>query len=98
MLHSESALLGCLAGALLASAQTAEELLNDGKNGLYVLGGKTGYLDEAKWNFVVKVRDSRNKPILVVILGADTKARSFRDAEVAAKWVWDNYRWMPEKK
>ena len=70
------------------------ELLNDVGNGLYVLGGKTGYLDESKWNFVVKVRDSRNKPVLVVILGADTKARSFRDAEVAAKWVWDNYRWV----
>jgi serine-type D-Ala-D-Ala endopeptidase (penicillin-binding protein 7) len=70
-------------------------LLTDPNNGLYVLGGKTGYLEESQWNLVVKLKDSRNKPLLIVVLGAESQARSFTDATIAAKWTWDNYRWMP---
>lgn len=73
--------------------KNTNELLVDDRNGLYVLGGKTGYLIESKWNLAVKMRDSRMKPVLVVVLGSADKARSFKDAEIAAKWVWSNYRW-----
>jgi D-alanyl-D-alanine endopeptidase (penicillin-binding protein 7) len=73
--------------------KNTDELLVDPDNGLYVLGGKTGYLPEGGWNFVVKMMDSRQKPLLVVVLGSDTMAASFRDAEKVAKWSWDNYRW-----
>lgn len=79
------------------TVKSTDGLLTDDKNGLYVLGGKTGYLDESLWNFVVKVRDSRNKPLMVVVLGSDSQAASFADARAAAEWVWDNYRWVPAK-
>ena len=69
-------------------------LLTDPNNGLIVLGGKTGYLYESKWNFVVHMMDARHKPIMVVIFGADTKSLSFREAEFVARWVWDNYEWQ----
>ena len=77
--------------------KNTNELLTNDRNGLYVLGGKTGYLVESKWNLAVKMRDARMKPVLVVVLGSDDKARSFKDAEVAAKWVWNNYRWTAKK-
>lgn len=67
-------------------------LINPG-NGLFVLGGKTGYLEESKWNFVVKLHDGSHPPLLVVVLGADTAKASFSDAERLARWVWRNYTW-----
>ncbi len=77
------------------TVKSTDGLLTDEKNGLYVLGGKTGYLDESQWNFVVKMRDARNRPVLVVVLGSDSQNGSFADAATAAKWVWDNYAWVP---
>ncbi|MEA3249146.1 MAG: serine hydrolase [Patescibacteria group bacterium] len=69
-------------------------LLTDEDNGLYVFGGKTGYLHESKWNLVVQLQDARQKPVLVVVLGSDTKTQLFEDAERAARWAWDNHRWQ----
>jgi D-alanyl-D-alanine endopeptidase (penicillin-binding protein 7) len=68
-------------------------LLLDDTNGLYVLGGKTGYLPEIGWNLAVKMRNNKNKPILVVVVGSDTQKQSFKDAEKAANWAWDNFSW-----
>jgi D-alanyl-D-alanine endopeptidase (penicillin-binding protein 7) len=73
--------------------KNTNDLLNDPDNGLYVMGGKTGYLEESMWNLVVKMKDSRGKPILVVVLGSDSRVQSFKDAETVARWVWENYRW-----
>jgi D-alanyl-D-alanine endopeptidase (penicillin-binding protein 7) len=68
-------------------------LLTNASNGLTVMGGKTGYLEESKWNFVVKMTDGAHPPLLVVVLGSDTKNASFSDAERVARWVWRNYTW-----
>ncbi len=82
-----------LAGQIHRLTNT-NDLLTDDNNGLVVTGGKTGYLEESEWNLVVRIQDYRRKPVLVVILGADSKAHLFREAETAAKWVWSNYRWV----
>ncbi len=73
-------------------------LLIDDKNGLYVLGGKTGYLEESKWNLVVKLRDARMHPIEVVVLGAANQRQSFNDAATVARWVWSNYDWQKSRR
>lgn len=70
------------------------DLLTDDSNGLIVTGGKTGYLEESLWNLMVRVQDYRRKPIMVVVLGAETKGQLFQEAETIANWVWDNYRWV----
>lgn len=70
------------------------DLLTDDDNGLIVTGGKTGYLEESKWNLVVRLQDGHYKPLIVVVLGSDSQQQVFRDAETAARWVWDNYRWV----
>lgn len=84
---------------LVAAKQThtvknTDWLLTDTRNGLYVLGGKTGYLDEAGWNFVVKVKDARHQPLVVVVLGSSDRQQSFNDASALAKWTWANHKWV----
>lgn len=69
-------------------------LLTDETNGLYVLGGKTGYLIESKWNLAVKMRDARNRPLIVVTFGSESKDGSFQDSERLARWVWTNATWV----
>lgn len=78
--------------------KNTDDLLVDETNGLVVLGGKTGYLDEVKWNLVIKMMDARRRLIEAVVLGADSRAQSFREASLAANWVWDNYDWKPASK
>lgn len=68
-------------------------LLTDPNNGLYILGGKTGYLIESKWNFVVKMRDYRNRPLLIVVLGSSSNTDAFKDATLLGQWVWKHFQW-----
>ncbi|MFA6604072.1 MAG: serine hydrolase [Patescibacteria group bacterium] len=77
--------------------KNTNELLTDEDNGLIVLGGKTGYLNESKWNLVTKIRDGANRPLVVVVFGSDTQQQLFNEAETAARWVWQNYRWVKVK-
>lgn len=81
-----------VAGAAHAFNNT-NGLLTDPYNGLYVTGGKTGYLEESKWNLVVRMHDYRHPELLVIILGSDSQKASFNDAANVARWVWRNYEW-----
>ena len=92
-----SAKITVLAARKVHTVKNTNGLLTDPNNGLFVMGGKTGYLEESQWNLVVKMKDSRNKPLLVVVLGAGSQAQSFADAALAARWTWDNYKWSPSK-
>ena len=77
--------------------KNTNQLLTDENNGLIVLGGKTGYLDESKWNLVTKIRDGVHRPLVVVVFGSETKQKLFAEAETAVRWVWENYRWVKAK-
>jgi D-alanyl-D-alanine endopeptidase (penicillin-binding protein 7) len=82
----------------ITTAQSTHTIKNTNKllledNGLYVLGGKTGYLEESRWNLAVKMRDSRNRPVLVVVMGSGSQDNSFKDAATAAKWAWAHHTW-----
>jgi D-alanyl-D-alanine endopeptidase (penicillin-binding protein 7) len=81
------------AAGVIHSFNSTNGLLTDPNNGLYVLGGKTGYLEESMWNFAVKMHDGQHPPLVVVVLGSSTQKTSFKDAETVARWVWRNYRW-----
>lgn len=65
---------------------------------MWVIGGKTGYLEEAKNNLVVRLRklDERGKPvvgtdIVVVVFGASTKQTMFAAAKRLAQWTWNTH-------
>ena len=64
---------------------------------MYVLGGKTGFIYESRYNFVVKMRPMRptadTPPLLVVVMGAPTYSGSFASAKALAQWAWKSYRW-----
>lgn len=77
----------------LRQMKNTNGLLTDPNNGLYVLGGKTGYLIESKWNFVVKMRDYRNRPLLIVVLGSASNADAFKDVTLLGRWVWGHFQW-----
>ncbi len=69
-------------------------LLLDPNNDLWVVAGKTGFIDEAQYNLAVRVKTMRkDKDVVVVVLGADTKQKSFDETEKLAKWAWQNYVW-----
>ncbi len=65
---------------------------------MWVIGGKTGYLEESKNNLVVRLRrlDEHGKPmlgadIIVVVFGSDTTNAMFATAKRLALWTWDTH-------
>jgi D-alanyl-D-alanine endopeptidase (penicillin-binding protein 7) len=75
------------------SIKNTNRLLTDEGNGLVVLAGKTGYLNESGWNLVVKVQDRRGRPVVAVLFGGKSANSLFLEAARAVNWVWDNYEW-----
>ncbi|MEK9152704.1 MAG: serine hydrolase [Patescibacteria group bacterium] len=73
--------------------KNTDHLLTNETNGLVVMGGKTGYLEESMWNLTVQMQAEDSRPLQVVILGSSSYNSSFSDAETAARWVWAHYRW-----
>lgn len=75
-------------------------LLNNPKPWIYhnfdtVIGGKTGHISAAGFNFAVEVSKD-NHPIDIVILGADSNEHRFTEAREVGEWVYTNYDW-PDK-
>lgn len=56
------------------------------------VAGKTGYIDESGYNFVMAA-DRAGQRVIVAVLGATTHEDRFRDAAVLAGWVFENYTW-----
>ncbi|NBS41850.1 hypothetical protein EBS80_04315, partial [bacterium] len=62
---------------------------------IYVMAGKTGYLNESGWNLAVALRPDmkdEKRELLVVLFGATSRATSFQDANALARWAWASYR------
>ncbi|MFH1668075.1 MAG: serine hydrolase [Candidatus Komeilibacteria bacterium] len=60
---------------------------------LDVLGGKTGYSDEAGGCLAIKVQDPEQHKIGVIILGSEDHYTRFDDAKALAQWTFDNFEW-----
>jgi D-alanyl-D-alanine endopeptidase (penicillin-binding protein 7) len=54
-----------------------------------MLGGKTGYLDEARYCFVAKAR-KENKEVVVVVLGSESSEARFQEAKGLLFWGLDH--------
>lgn len=80
----------------LKTITNTNQLLADPSNGLYVIAGKTGFLYESLHNLVFQVRPARNdnRELLIVVLGAPTRADLFAVSERLAKWSWSSYGWQ----
>lgn len=55
--------------------------------------GKTGYIPESGYNFLMRVSDQAGHELDVVVLGAATHEARFTQARDAALWAYENYEW-----
>ncbi len=60
------------------------------------IAGKTGYIDDSGYNFVVSLSDEKKHGITVVIFGAATNEARFSEARDLAQWTFDSYLWPDE--
>lgn len=71
--------------------------LIEGAPELGIMGGKTGYLIEAQYNFATMVQPlaplEKEPPLVVVVLGAPSMTKSFASARALANWAWKAYSW-----
>lgn len=74
------------------SIDNTDELLSDGA--LTVLGGKTGYTDEAGYCFVAIVEEpvSRRR-VAIAVLGSGTEEGRFQDTKTLAQWAFGHFSW-----
>ncbi len=58
-----------------------------------IIGGKTGYLEEAGYCFVSGFKNKQDKEIYTAILGADSKESRFTETKDLVSWVYSNFYW-----
>jgi len=78
------------------SFQNTNSLIMNGSP-LRIIGSKTGYLDEAGYNLMLKVRsqqmiNGKFQQVMVIVLGGPTSTIRFREAEGLAAWGLSHYR------
>lgn len=64
---------------------------------VWLVGAKTGYLPEAKYNLAAQLRPvdangkfDKQKEVLVIVLGAPSSPASFESAKRMAEWAWSD--------
>ncbi len=65
--------------------KNTNKLVHD--SSLHVTAGKTGFINEAGYTLVTRVEKS-GRDLIIVVLGCDTVAHSFRDAKTLAEKEW----------
>ena len=60
---------------------------------LNVIGGKTGFNDEAKFNLAAAVAGEQDQILLIVSLGSLSPEARFNDVKALAAWSFRNYLW-----
>lgn len=63
------------------------------KSYLDVLGGKTGYLEEAGYCLAIKIKGEQGQEIIAVVLGSSSNSNRFQDIKAISDWVFSNYQW-----
>lgn len=63
---------------------------------VWLIGGKTGYLEESKYNLVAQMRpydgkvNDPKREVVVVVLGSPSKEASFSTVKRLAEWAWSD--------
>jgi D-alanyl-D-alanine endopeptidase (penicillin-binding protein 7) len=75
-------------------AQSTDYLIKkDPADGLFVVGGKTGYIDTSGYCFVGKFNRGAGENVISVALNSSTYITRFDDSKKAAEWAFDNFIW-----
>lgn len=67
---------------------------------VWVLAGKTGYLDESRWNVVEMLRPSKeddHKELIVVVFGSNSRGESFDNVQKLSYWAWNSFTWRSKQ-
>jgi len=71
--------------------ENSNRLLRDGYPA--VVGGKTGYTDEAGFCLANLAVDKEGNKIVTVVLGAHLNGNQFDDTKALIDWTYNNYSW-----
>ena len=64
------------------------------KNYGYVVGGKTGYTEEAGFCLITfAVGNKKKHQITTVVLGSEKSGQQFQDSKALVEWTYNNFRW-----
>lgn len=86
-----------LSGKLVKVSNTDSLLgsfLSENADGIKIVGGKTGYTEEAGGCFAGKFTDRAGHEIISVVLGSPDKESRFEETKNLVEWVYKNYRWQ----
>ena len=72
--------------------KTTDKLLGQ-DSGLTITGGKTGFIDEAQYTYVLRTKNNQGAQVIVTLLGSPTSSQRFADAAKLSTWAWSSYRW-----
>jgi D-alanyl-D-alanine carboxypeptidase len=59
-----------------------------------IIGGKTGYTEQAGYCFVSQVEDNSGRQIISVVLGSAGKNSRFQESRKLIDWIYSNYSWQ----
>jgi len=59
--------------------------------------GKTGYIIDSGYNFVVRLEDEKKHAVRVVIMGASSNETRFSEARDLAEWAFGHYLWPDDE-
>lgn len=59
--------------------------------------GKTGFINDSGYNFVVRLADDKNHQIIIVVLGAGSDETRFTQARDLGDWIFYHYLWPDEE-
>ncbi|MBU1178481.1 D-alanyl-D-alanine carboxypeptidase [Patescibacteria group bacterium] len=61
----------------------------------YLLGGKTGYTEEAGFCLTTFAAEEKGQhQIVTVVLGSELNGQQFQDSKALIEWTYNNYRWQ----
>lgn len=63
------------------------------RNGIKILGGKTGYTISAGYCFAGVFTNSEGKTLVSAVLGTNTIGERFKETKKIIEWAYENYNW-----
>jgi|WetSurMetagenome_2_1015567.scaffolds.fasta_scaffold00428_12 D-alanyl-D-alanine carboxypeptidase len=64
------------------------------QDGINIIGGKTGHIDESGYCFVGEFSNESGHKIISVVLGAGSDEDRFVETKKLVKWAYDSYSWQ----
>jgi D-alanyl-D-alanine endopeptidase (penicillin-binding protein 7) len=59
--------------------------------------GKTGFINDSGYNFVVRLADNKDHQIIVAVMGAINNEARFAQARDLGEWIFKHYIWPDEE-